>query len=183
MKKVVISTMVSGIILFLLGGLAQFLPWGIPSTQNISVQSELNPNQRKLHNLTSLAPGELTTEKFDAIFLDKISTYSTDHTFSWIVTQPLPNDYTSYFIREIGNQLIVGLLLSLILYLTIKLDLKTRLTIILIVGFAASVGTYGQLMNWWNVPVAYGAGVSINLIIGWIVVSWVVARFIMKSEN
>ena len=182
MKKIITSIIVCTLILFLLSGVAQMLPWGIPTTQNISEQSLPSEQQDNIPNLIKFPPNTLTSEEFDNQFINKISTYTTDHTFSWIVTQPIQNDYSGYFIKEILTQLIVGILLTILLLLTITLKLKTRLTIIVLFGLLAVTSTYGQLMNWWQLPASYAIGVGINLIIGWLITSFIVARFILKSK-
>ena len=180
MKKIIISTLVSAVILFLWSGITQMLPWGITSTQNISTQAN---NQVDAPNLIELSPGSLTTDQFETQFLGKISTLSTDHTFSWIITQPLQTDYTGYFIKEFITQLSVGILLALLLYITLPLTLKIRIQIVLLAGFGAAIASYGQLMNWWALPAGYGLGVSLNLIIGWTLAAFVSARFIIPSIN
>lgn len=183
MKNIIISTVMSTVILFMWGGISQMLPWGISTTQNITVATESNTDQSNISNLIKLQPHQLTTEKFEGQFLGKISTYSTDKTFSWIITQPIQEDYSGYFVKEIITQLIVAVFLSIILFLTIKLDFKTRMILILVFGLCASTAIYGQLMNWWSVPANYALGVSANLIIGWLLVSFISARFIIKSKN
>ncbi len=183
MKKIIISTIVSTILLFLWGGLSQMLPWGISTTQNVNVQSKLVEEQSDVPNLIKLQANELTTDKFESQFADKISTYVTDNTFSWIITQPYQKDYSGYFLKEIITQLIVGLLLAIILFLTIKLDLKTRIMLLVIFGLCASTAIYGQMMNWWGIPANYALGVSVNLIIGWTLAGYISARFIIKSQN
>lgn len=181
MSKVLLSTIVSTVILFLFNGLAQMLPWGVPSTQNVNVQTEVSEGQSEVANFLKLAPNSLTTHAFDDQFVNKISTLSTDKTFSWIVTQPISEEYGHYFIKEVITQLLVGLLIAVLLSLTLKLELRTRIGLVTIAALAASVATYGQLMNWWALPAAYAIGVSINLIISWIVVAYISARFILKK--
>ena len=180
MKKIIISTLISAVILFLWSGITQMLPWGISSTQNISTQVN---NQVDAPNLIELSPGSLTTDQFETQFLDKISTLSTDNTFSWIITQPLQTDYSAYFIKEFITQLIVSLLLAFLLHFTVALNLKTRIQIVLLAGLCAAIATYGQLMNWWALPAAYGLGVGLNLIIGWTIAAFTSARFIIPSIN
>ncbi|MBL7870582.1 MAG: hypothetical protein JNM78_03145 [Cyclobacteriaceae bacterium] len=183
MKKIIISTVVSTIILFLWGGISQMLPWGISTTQNINAQTVELPEQIKVSDLIRLQPSELTTEKFESQFNGKISTYATDHTFSWIITQPYQKDYSVYFMKEVITQLIVAILLSGILFLTLQLKLKTRMLLILVFGLSASTAIYGQLMNWWGIPAGYAFGVSLNLIIGWILVSYISARYIIRPQS
>jgi hypothetical protein len=48
---------------------------------------------------------------------------------------------------------------------------------------AATTATYGQLMNWWSMPLPYALGASLNLIIGWMLASLISACFIIKSEK
>jgi len=180
MKNLVLSTILTTIILFLWSGLAQVLPWGITTSQNISVQTTEPVNAP---NLIQLPPDTLTTEKFDEQFIGKISTYTTDKTFSWIVAQPLNVNYAGYFAKELITQFIVALLLSTLLLLTTQLTLITRLVIVGIAALAAGTATYGQLINWWAMPLPYALGVCLNLIIGWLLASFISARFIIKTNN
>lgn len=182
MKKIILSTLVFTLLLFLLSGLTQLLPWGIPTTQNISAQT-VPISDPSVSKLITRLPNELTTQDFDGQFMDQISTYTTDNSFSWIITQPLQKDYSQYFIREALTQLVVAFLLSVLLFLTLQQKLKTRLLIIAVAGAIASVGTYGQLMNWWAMPVAYGIGVSLNLILSWTIVGFISARYIIKQTQ
>lgn len=182
-KKIIISTLVSTLILFLWSGVTQILPWGISSTQNINVQTTNTQKQAEDTNVQRLDKNTLVSESFDTQFNNKISTLSTDKTFSWIVTQPIKSDYTVYFIAEVCTQLLVAFSIALLLVLTIKLDNKSRILIIFIAGTCATISTYGQLMNWWGLPASYGLGVSINLIIGWLLVAYISAKFIIKTKS
>jgi hypothetical protein len=163
--------------------MTQMLPWGISSTQNINVQTTEIQKQSEAPNVQRLDRNTLITEQFETQFNDKVSTLSTDKTFSWIVTQPVQSNYSGYFITEAVTQFFVSLLIAILLVLTIKLDNKSRILIIFIAGICATVATYGQLMNWWKLPASYGLGVSINLLIGWTLVAFVSAKFIIKSKS
>lgn len=180
MKNFIFAILTFALLLFLWNGLSQLLPWGIPTAQKITVQSEANI--REVPKLLKLKPNTLTSPEFDTTFNHKISTYSTDATFSWIITQPLQPDYSGYFIREGFTQLIVGILLSLILLLTQKLKLMLSLALIGIIGSLAFVSTYGQLMNWWGLPASYALGLGINLILGWLLSSFIVSKYILKIK-
>jgi hypothetical protein len=182
-KKIIISTLVSTLILFFWSGMTQMLPWGISSTQNINVQTMDNQKQAEVTNLQRLDKTLLVTEKFETQFNNKVSTLSTDKTFSWIVTQPIKSNYSSYFITEVFTQLFVAFFIALLLVLTIKLDNRSRIIIISIAGICATISTYGQLMNWWGLPASYGIGVSINLLIGWTIVAFISAKFIIKNKT
>ncbi len=181
MKKHLLALLVFTVLLFLWSGLTQILPWGVPTAQKITVQSDSAAN--RIPNLIKLEPNTLTTNNFDSTFNNKISTYTTDKTFSWIVTQPLKTDYTSYFISEIVTQFFIGALLTLLLVLTKNHKIQTQMMFIGIVGLVAWAATYGQLLNWWAMPATYAIGVGVNLIIGWLSTGFLVSRFILKSEK
>ena len=181
MKRIVYAVITYTILLFLWSGFTQILPWGIPSAQKISVQSK--ENSKEIPNLIYLKPNTLTTDYFDKTFNHKISTYTTNDTFSWIITQPLQTDYSGYFIKELITQFFVAILLTILLILTIKLELKTKLTIILVVGILIFSSTYLQLMNWWGLPARYALGVGANLIFGWSFSSFIVSKYILKNEE
>lgn len=180
MKKFILSSFVFTIMLFVWSGLTQMLPWGIPAVQKITVQSGSTithtPNQLRL------PPNSLTTSNFDSTFNHKISTYITDNTFSWIVTQPLKTNYTGYFIGEVITQFLVGIFLTILLMLTQNHKIQKRMLIIGFVGLVAWTATYGQFINWWAMPASYAVGVGVNLMIGWLVSGFLVSRFILKSE-
>ncbi len=181
MIKLIIATLSATIILFLWSGAAQMLPWGVPATTKISTDNTAGNSNVK--NLKVLSPGTLTTERFETEFNNRISTYTTGKTFSWIVMQPLKKDYSVYFIKEAMTQLIIGLFLSVILLMTIDLSLQKRMILIVLAAASASFATYGQLMNWWGIPASYGVGVSVNLIIGWLLAGFIIARFVFKSQK
>jgi hypothetical protein len=181
-KKIIISTIVSTVILFLWSGLTQMFPWGVPTAQTITSQTNKQTESFQTPNLVELPANSLTTEKYDEQFVNKISTLTTDKTFSWIITKPV--DYYNvgnYFIREILTQLLVALLLATLLVLTVGLTNQKRLTIIAICGVLAVTAIYGQMMNWWGVPAIYALGAGLNLIIGWILSAFISSKFIIKQ--
>lgn len=181
MKKHLLAVLVFTILLFLWSGFTQMLPWGIPTAQKISVQSQDTTNQ--VQGVIKLQPNTLTTANFDATFNHKISTYTTDSTFSWIVTQPLKTDYSSYFIGEIITQFFVSILLVPLLALTSNHRIQMRIMLIALVALLAWISTYGQLLNWWGVPANYAIGVGVNMLVGWCLTGFLVCRFILKSKK
>jgi hypothetical protein len=182
-KKILISTLVGTLILFLWSGITQMFPWGVPTAQAISSQSIKKTESFQTPHLIELPANALTTEKFDDQLLDKISTLTTDKTFSWIITKPISYyNVSSYFIKEVLTQLLVAFLLTLVLANTIKLETSTRLKIVSIIGLLAVAAIYGQMMNWWGIPMKYALGAGFNLIIGWILVSYTSTKWIIKSE-
>ena len=182
MKKFVLSVLISTVILFLWSGVSQMFPWGVPSTQTVSTQSDNQTESFQAPNLIELPPYSLTTPDFDRQFANKISTLTTDDSFSWIISKPIDSySMGSYFVKEALTQLVVALILGFILLLTVKLDLKTRLGVVALFGLAAVAAIYGQMMNWWGMPALYALGVGINMIVGWILASWVSARYLIKN--
>lgn len=181
-KKIILSTIISTVILFLWSGLTQMFPWGVPTTQTIISQSDKQTESFQTPDLIELPANSLTTEKFDEQFVNKISTLTTDKTFSWIISAPIDNyNVAGYFIKEIITQLIVAILLAILLTLTINLLNKQRLTLIAIVGLLAVTGIYGQMMNWWSMPSLYALGAGFNLIAGWLIAGFISSKFLIKS--
>jgi hypothetical protein len=182
MKKILLSILVSTVILFIWNGLSQAFPWGVPSTQMLSTKNNLTADDAKMGKLQSFSANTFTTEKFDERFNNKVSTLVTDQSFSWIISKPIAYyDMGAYFMKEILTQLLVAIFLSLILFYTIMLNLKTRLSIIGLAGLAAAIGAYGQLMNWWGLPAIYGLGVGFNIVVSWLIASFISAKWIIKS--
>lgn len=182
MKRILISCLAMTVILFLWSGLGQLFPWGVPSAQNVSAAKTSSSYEGSIANQVQVPSASLTTDDFDTRFMGHISTYTTDNSFSWIVTQPVPESYGGYFGREVLNQFLVALILSLLLYLSRSLPFKERMLLVLLAALAACTATYGQFLNWWQMPLAYGLGASLNLIFGWILVAFISARFILPSK-
>jgi hypothetical protein len=182
-KKVILGTIVSGILLFVWSGLTQLFPWGVPSVNSLSSQSAAQTELFQAPNVKQFSAHELTTPQFDSEIVGKVSTLATDDTFAWIIAKPLAYySPTNYLIREAIAQFVVGLLLTSIVILTKPLSLTHRLSIVLGLGLIASVSTYGQLFNWWGLTVAYALGASFNLVAGWLLVGVVLIRLTIETE-
>lgn len=180
-KKIIISTLVSTAILFFWSGLTQMLPWGVPTTQTVSTQAPNQTESFQKPDLIELPANSLTTDRFDEQFAGKISTLTTDKTFSWIITAPIESyDITGYFLKEILTQLIVAIFIALLLTLTVGLTNKNRLIIVFLAGLLAVTGIYGQMMNWWSMPAIYALGAGLNLIVGWTIAGFVSTKWIIK---
>lgn len=183
-KKILIGSLLSSLILFFWSGMTQILPWGVPTVNVLSSQTTGQTELFQAPHAKYLPPNDLTTSKFDTELVNQVNTLATDNTFSWIVTKPLSYySPTNYFMREMMTQFMVGLLLTVIAVLTKSLPLKQRLLIILVIGLAAAVGTYGQLFNWWGLTGIYVLGVSLNLVAGWLIAGFILTRFIIKANT
>jgi hypothetical protein len=183
MKRITIAIVSSTVTLFMWNGLVQFFPWGVPTTQILNTQTSNTIDVKDMKNVITLSANSLTTNEFDEKCSNKISTLITDKTFSWIISKPT-NSYNmgTYFMKEAVTQLLVSLFLVLLLCCTVSLGFATRLKIVSLAAFAAAIATYGQQLNWWGVPASYGLGVMINLILGWILTAFIVAKWIIKSK-
>jgi hypothetical protein len=183
-KQVFISTLVAALILFLWSGVTQMFPWGVPTAQAISAQSAKKTDSFQTPNLVELPAGSLTTDKFDQQMVGKISTLTTDKSFSWIISSPI--DYynvSNYFIREVITQLLVAFLLSLLIQRLPNVSLNNRLIFVGIMGSMAAIATYGQQLNWWGMPASYAVGAGFNMVLGWLLVAFVVSKWLIKPVN
>jgi len=181
MKKITLSILVITGILFCYGGLAQMFPWGIPSTQVITAQAEGQAEAFQAPQEIKMEAGTLTTDAFDEVMVGKISTLTTDKTFSWIISAPISRyDAGTYFALEILTQFFVAVMLTLLLLITKGLDLTKRILFLLIPALAAALSIIGQQLNWWAMPATYGVGVGINLILSWTIAYYVSAKWIIK---
>jgi hypothetical protein len=183
MKKLIISALAMTVILFFWSGLTQMFPWGVPSAQTISAQSEQKTESFQVPDLIEMEHGSLTTEKFDEVMSGKISTLTTDQTFSWIITAPIDTyDPMGYFIWEIITQIFIGIFLTLLLIKLGVLSLSDKLLVVGLTGILAFIGIYGQMLNWWAMPAIYGVGAGINLVIGWLLAAFVSAKWIVSAN-
>ncbi|WP_338397406.1 hypothetical protein [Persicobacter psychrovividus] len=184
MRQFITSTLTITLILFFWSGLTQMLPWGVPSTQNVNTQSiSAQTEHFQVEQLTKLEAGSLVTPAFDDLFQNKISTLTTDDSFSWIITKPLEYyNPMQYFTIEILTQFLVAILLSWMLILTATLRTTQRVQINVLGAILAAVAVYGQMMNWWGMPAIYALGASFNLLIGCALASFVSAKWIIKRS-
>ncbi|MCC5928869.1 MAG: hypothetical protein JJU28_06460 [Cyclobacteriaceae bacterium] len=182
MKRPLFSILAMSAILFIWSGISQMFPWGVPSAQTISAQSEQNTESFQAPNLIEMEAGSLTTSTFDEVMRGKISTLTTDKTFSWIITAPIDNyNPMGYFVWEIITQLFIGIFLTLLLIKLSAQPLTDKLLVVGLAGLLAFTGIYGQMLNWWAMPAMYAVGAGINLIIGWLLAAFVSAKWIIKS--
>lgn len=157
----------STLTLFCWSGLCQVFPWGVPTVRTFAETSaEPSAFGAVLQRVT---PGTLTTGGFDEQLGDGIATLTTDRSFAWVVSVPLRRyDPTRYFLGELLCQLVCSMLLVLGLRLLEPVPRPRRLAIVGLLAAAATVGTYGVMTNWWGLPLRYSGGMSVNLVIGWL---------------
>jgi hypothetical protein len=181
------SALIAAIVLFLWSGLAQaVLPWGVPSAKVFLSQSNSKTTAFKTHpgQVTQFKNNELTTPLFDKKMVNEVNTLMTDETFSWIITKPLAYyDPSAYLVREALTQSAIALGLALLLVLTRGLSLKNRILLVAVAALCGGLAGFGQMYNWWGLTAAYAFGMVINIVLGWTLASFVIARFIAKSTT
>ena len=179
--RIILGALAGTVVLFVWSGITQFLPWGVPTAQTISAQSPGGLESFQTPDLITVAPGSLTTNEFDERFSGRVSTLTTDQTFSWIASRPVSYyNPGAYFLREVITQLVTAILIALVLSQVPQLGLTPRLVGAGLIAAAAGIATYGALMNWWGLPISYGAGAIINLVVGWLLATTVLSLWIIK---
>lgn len=177
-RSLLFGTLSAGGLLFVLSGLAQRLPWGVPSA-TVLLSRGGGPPPFQAPGATVLPPHALTTPAFDEAVTGRIVTLTTDATFSWIVAQPIARYRpAAYLTRELVTQLTIGALLTLLLVLLGPRALAQQLGVVTLLALLTTLATYGQLMNWWGLPPRYAIGVSINLIVSWALAAVLITRVV-----
>jgi len=172
----IIAVFLSTIALFLVSALSQFLPWSTPSV--LTVDSTANGTYVfATPHLQKVNPGSLTTSEFDSTFSGHIGTLATDRSFSWIISIDRKNYSPSrFFLFELVTQFVAALGLFIALRIFRYSRLKDYL--LTVVGFATLGGfaIFFTQINWWGLPITYGFGSILNLVIGWILASLIIYK-------
>ncbi len=176
----VFTVLAMATVLFVWSGVTQCLPWGVPTTPQYDASGR-PPHDMQSETTVRAAPGTWTTAAFDAQLGSSMLTLTTERTFAWIVAVPITAyDPARYFALELAAQLAVSLGLVALTLLTKELSRSRRLGAVAIAALAASVASYGQMMNWWGMPAWYGIGMSANLTVGWLLAArladWALVR-------
>lgn len=179
--RIVTALALCTITLFVWSGLSQLFPWGVPTVRNVA-QTTADPGSFGATPLR-MGPGELTTNAFDEVLGNGLSTLTTDRSFAWIASVPRARyDPTRYFAWEFASQFACALVLVLAVCLLSPLSWRRRLAVLASFGVGASVATYGVMTNWWGLPLRYSAGMSLNLVMGWLL-SGAVATLMLHRRS
>lgn len=163
-------------VLFFYYGAAQLLPWGAGSARNFSSTSG-DAYVSSAGQLTEGPAGAWVTPAFERDFVDGVSTLATDRTFSWIFSVSRQSyDLGRYFAFHAFTQAAVALLLFVALRLLAHLPLSRRMMTVCCLAFAASVASYGAMMNWLGMSLRHGIGESLNLVFSWLLAAAVMDR-------
>ncbi|MCA2979529.1 MAG: hypothetical protein INH41_28445 [Myxococcaceae bacterium] len=153
--------------LFVWSGLTQVFPWGVPTVQVVA-QTTGEPAAFGASPVRR-PPGALATSAFDDELGDGNGTLTTDRSFAWIVSVPVERYHpTRYFIGEAVTQLACAAMLVEALWLLSSLPLPRRALVLALLATAAAGATYGYMTNWWGLPLRYSGGMSVNLVVGWV---------------
>jgi len=175
-SKLVLAILVGTVVLLLWYALVQLFPWGTGSVRNFSATSG-EPYASGVANLEEAPPGTWTTDAFEDRFGDRISTLASDRSFSWIIVAPREHySIPRYFAFHALTQTGVAVLLVLVLGVLSPLPRARRLAAVVVLGAAATIATYGAMLNWMGMPATYGVGESFNLLGGWLLAFAVIDR-------
>lgn len=172
-----LQVLLVAVLLMLLGGASQALPWGIGSAQQLRQQSVGADREfgTKSDRVVDVAATPIVTAEFDRTTTNRVSTLTTDGSFSWIVTKPVayykPARYLS---MEFLTQVLVAVGIVGINFLLGDAPQATKIGVILIAATLTAVSTYGQLLNWWGLTLRYAIGVSLTVLLGWGLSIWLI---------
>lgn len=179
--KILLGALVAGTTLFLWSGLTQKLPWGPPTARTVVATKADKQDQFQGVNAEYAEPGQYTTSEYDKTFVGKVNTLTTDQTFSWIVTKPVAYYRPgAYLLKEAATQFLVGLLIAVLVVRLGPASTVGHVTTVAIAALAAGIASYGQLFNWWGLTTAYAVGALINIVVGWSLAAFLVARFVVN---
>lgn len=174
--ELALQTLLVTVVLTLVGGVSQMLPWGIGSAQVLrqttGARTAFGTRPERVHDLSD---SPAVTDEFDRVMTGRVSTLTTDSSFSWIVSAPI-SAYNPgrYLIVEVLTQLTVAVGLVAVNALLSDTPAATRVMLALIASALTSVAAYGQLANWWGLTPRYVVGVSLTLCVGWTLSIWLV---------
>lgn len=171
----VLQTALAVVLLVLLGGVSQTLPWGIGSARQMIQRASIEADHAG-PKVVDVSADPVTRDRFDAEMAGRVTTLTTERTFSWIVSQPLsyyrPGRYLAW---EIVTQVLVAVGIVAVNALLTDVAPQTRISVVAIVAVIAAIATYGQLRNWWGLSWPYTLGVSVTVVVAWIAAAAAIA--------
>lgn len=165
-----LQVVVVTVLLTVLGGVGQVLPWGLGSARQITQRAtEGDGSLPSGDAVLDVSSSPIVTADFERIAVGHVSTLTTDRSFSWIVSKPL--DYyrpNRYLAREVITQFVVATGMVMVHTLLGDASPGTTILVVAVAALMTAIATHGQLANWWGLPVRYAAGVSLVLIASWV---------------
>lgn len=174
MIEYLLQVLLAAIVLLGIGGLAQTLPFGVGSAKRYAQKNKADLFGNKPGSVTDVTDKPVTTDRFDELMTNNVSTLSTAKTFSWIVSKPISYyNPMAYFSREIVTQILVAAGLIILTHI-VDFDTTKSLALTAISSVIAVIATYGQLANWWGLSARYSIGAGLILITSWLFASLLV---------
>lgn len=169
MIAIVLQWLLATVVLVLINGVAQRLPWGIGSVQQLAQNATLQTMTGRTP-VVDVSDSPVVTDEFGARLVSRVSTLTTGSTFSWVVSKPIASYRPSrYLAREVLTQALVAI--ALVAILVLIAEPIVGLTVVGIAAAAGAIATYGQLTNWWGLTLRYSVGVSVTIAVSWLVVA------------
>ena len=166
MKNWLLASVLGGLVAFGWGSISWMaLPWH--DAERSQFQDEAAVSKVLIENAPSsglyvMGPSDSTNRK----------------PFLYAVVVPKGVEFsTSLLAASLANQVVAGLLMSLLLYLAPTLDYWAKVRLIVLVSFIAGVLCFIPNWTWWSFPSAYMAMGITDLVIAWFLPGLVIARF------
>lgn len=173
----VIQVLLVSVLLTLIGGVSQLLPIGIGSAQQLRQQSgaETQPFGTTRERVLDVTATPVAAEHFDRVTVNRVSTLTTDGSFSWIVSRPLSSYRPArYLALEFVTQVLVACGIVALHALLGDAEPGTKIVAAVLAAALTAVAAYGQLVNWWGLTLRYFSGVVLTLVAGWALSMWLV---------
>jgi len=155
------GAIIGGVLLFLWSGLTQSLtPWGIRSVKELETQSTVGEIL------------ERQSTKGLYYIKDKVTAFIAVRTESYY-------SISRFFIIEFITELLVATTLTSILLLTATQSIYTRLLLIVLTTLTSIFSVDLQYWNWWGFSTIYSLGISINRLIGHLLISFILISFVL----
>lgn len=163
-SKIIISTVLGALVLFLFGGAFQAIPhFGIGAVESIRAAN-------------------LTTEEFNNL-VNRMVYITTDKTVSFVATKPV--DYynlSRFFAVEFLSALIISFLFALLFSRMQNTKLSDRLLLTFVFSLICTFAVHIPYYNWWGFSSLYTIGVALRTILGWLLIAYLQNRCIYKIK-
>ena len=175
--ELIVQVLLVAVLLTILGGASQALPWGSGSAQQLRQQSMRRSREfgTKADQVVDVAANPIVTAEFDIVTRNRVSTLSTDNSFSWIVSKPI--EYykpARYLVLEFVTQVLVAVGIVGVNFLLADSSQSTRVSVVLLAAALTAVAAYGPLLNWWGLTSRYVVGVSLTTVVSWGLSIWLI---------
>jgi hypothetical protein len=163
------GALVGGVAMLILGVAVQLLPWGFDAVEPLPVGAALAElPDTPLPGAMYLLAGD-AAEGRTAAFI--------------ALSDPGWHSIPRKLGYDLAMQVALAAVFSVILLLTVSLRNRDRVAIIFGMALATSIGAFLPEWNWWGFSLLYVVGASVNLLLVWTAVGYVLARWVLKSVH